>query len=78
MQITFTGDPRKDAALLQKAEELHILVPVEQDCEIEDKIRNAHLDFSGLQEGTENPACGGGQITIGVIKRQSCGTPCEH
>lgn len=36
------------------------------------------IDFSGLQEGTETPACGGGQITIGVIKRQSCGTPCEY
>lgn len=78
MQITFTGDPQKDAALLQKAKELHMLVTVEQDCEIEDKIRNANLDFSGLQEGKENPACGGGQITIGVIKHQSCGTPCEY
>lgn len=76
MQITFTGDPQKDAALLQKAEELHILVQVEQDSEIEAKIRKANLDFSGLCDGTENTVYGGGQITVGAIKRQFCDTSC--
>lgn len=78
MQIIFTGNPQKDAALLQKAKELHILVPVEQDSEIAAKIRNANLDFSGLREGTENSAYRKSQITVGVIKRQLCETPCEY
>lgn len=68
MQITFTGDPRKDAALLQKAEELHILVPVEQDCEIEAKIRNAILNFAELRGRTGGLADDGGRLTVGVIK----------
>lgn len=78
MQITFTGDPQKDAALLQKAKELHILAPVAQDSKIVAKICDANLDFSGLQDGTENPAHKGNEITIGVIKHRFCDTPCEY
>lgn len=68
MQITFTGDPQKDTAILQKAEELHILAIVEPDNEIEAKIRDAHVDFHGLQSGTGNPAGEAGKITVGFIR----------
>lgn len=70
MQITFTGDPQKDAALLQKAEELHILVPVEQDCEIEDKIRNANLNFAELRGQAGGLADDGGRLTVVVMQRR--------
>lgn len=78
MQITFTGDSQKDAALLHEAEELHILAPIEPDNQIEKKIRNLNLDFSDLQEVTGSSADEAGQITVGIIKCQSDDMPCGY
>ena len=74
MQITFTGDPQKDASLLQKAEELHILVPVEQDSEIAEKVRLADVRFHDVPHLTGDNA---GNITVGIIRCQSDGPICE-
>lgn len=78
MQITFTGDPQKDAALLREAEELHILAIVEPDHEIEAKIHNANLDLSGLRAVNGSSAEVVGQITVGIIKCQSDDMPCGY
>lgn len=68
MQITFTGNPQKDAALLQKTEELHILTPATQDAEIAARIRNANLNFAELRGRAGGLADDGGRLTVGDIK----------
>lgn len=78
MQITFTGDPQKDAALLREAEELHILAPIEPDDQIEKKIRNLNLNYSELRAVTGSSAEVVGRSTVGIIKCQSDDMPCEY
>ncbi len=68
MKITFTGDPQKDAALLQEAVELQRGEAVESDTEIETKIRDANVDFSNLRAGTNDPVGGGGKIPVDTIR----------
>ena len=68
VQITLTGNPKEDAALLHEAEKRHLAVPVELDAQIEAEIRKADLDFSGLKNGRDGPAGEEGGITIGEIR----------
>lgn len=68
MQITLTGNPKEDAALLHEAEKRHLAVPVELDAQIEAEIRKADLDFSGLKNGRDSPAGEEDRITIGEIR----------
>lgn len=68
MQITLTGNPKEDAALLHEAEKRHLAVPVELDAQIEAEIRKADLDFTGLKNGRGSPAGKEGGITIGTMQ----------
>lgn len=67
MQLTFTGNPQKDAAILQKAREQHISQPVELDTQIQTTIRHANLDFSEFWAERGNTKVEVGRITVGTI-----------
>lgn len=77
LEITFTGNPQKDAALLHVAEELHILVRVAPDAKISSKIHNAELKFAGARNGTDTSMIETGVISVGMIKHQPGGSACE-
>lgn len=68
MQVTLTGNPKDDAALLHEAEKRHLAVPVELDAQIEAEIRKADLDFKGPKNVRGIPAGKEGGITIGTMQ----------
>lgn len=68
MQITLTGNPKEDAALLHEAEKRHLAVPVKLDAQIEAEVRKADLNFTGLKNGMGSPAGEEGRITIGTMQ----------
>lgn len=68
MQITLTGNPKEDAALLHEAEKRHLAVPVKLDAQIEAEVRKADLNFTGLKNGRGSPAGEEGRITIGTMQ----------
>ena len=71
MQITLTGNPKEDAALLHEAEKRHLAVPVELDAQIEAEIRKADLDFTDNDKAAQSGEQG--KMTIGLIEHQCDG-----
>ena len=57
--------------------EQRISHPIEVDAQIETRIRDANLDFSGLLAENGTPTLEVGQITVGMIKYQSGDSACK-
>ena len=57
--------------------EQRISHPIEVDAQIEIRIRDANLDFSGLVAENGTPTLEVGRITVGMIKYQSGDSACK-